>query len=112
MEEILGTRPVIKWINLGEVFYIAMRRAGEEQALRVLRSIRSTIVADEASEHRVMTAARIKGKHPMAFTDALAISTAQAHQAVLLTGDPEILTVAGPWEIEDLRPGDAVKPIE
>ena len=48
----------------------------------------------------------------MAFTDALAISTAQAHQAVLLTGDPEILTVAGPWEIEDLRPGDAVKPIE
>ncbi len=112
VEEILGTRPVMNWINLGEVFYIVMRRAGEEQALRVLRSIRSQVVADEASEDRVMTAARIKARHPMAFADALAISTAQAHQAVLLTGDPEILTVAGPWETEDLRPAGAVQPIQ
>ena len=51
-------------------------------------------------------------RHQTVFATAMAISAAQAHQAVLLTGDPEILTVAGPWEIEDLRPGDAVKPIE
>ena len=60
----------------------------------------------------MMTAPRIMARHQTVFATAMAISAAQAHQAVLLTGDPEILTVAGPWEIEDLRPGDAVKPIE
>lgn len=94
----------MNWVNLGEVFYILMRRAGEKEAERVIRSLRLRIVPDEASAERVLAAARIKVQHPMALGDAFAISTALAHRAVLLTGDPEILSVDGPWVAEDLRP--------
>ena len=107
VEEVLNTRPVMNWVNLGEVFDVVMRRAGEREAERVLRSIRLRIVPDEVSAERVLAAARIKAEHPMAFADALAISTALAHRAVLLTGDPEILSVTGLWTTEDLRPGSA-----
>lgn len=110
IEEVLTTRPLVNWINLGEVFYIVMRRAGEQEAERVIRSLRPRIALDDASAERVLAAARIKAQHPMAFADALAISTAQAHRAVLLTGDPEILSAPGPWTTEDLRPGTTPAP--
>jgi len=108
VEEVLTTRPVMNWVNLGEVFYVVMRRAGEKEAERVIRSLRLRIDPDEASVERVIGAARIKAQFPMALGDAFAISTALAHRAVLLTGDPEILSVDGPWASEDLRP--AIRP--
>lgn len=104
VEEVLASRPLMNWVNLGEVFYILMRRAGEKEAERVVRSLRLRIVPDEASVERVLAAARIKAQYPMALGDAFAISTALAHRAVLLTGDPEILSIDGPWAAEDLRP--------
>lgn len=103
VEEVLTTRPFMNWINLGQVFYIVMRQANQKQAERVLRSIMPKVVPAQASADRVLTAARIKAQHPMAYADALAISTALDHRAVLLTGDPEILSVAGSWATEDLR---------
>ena len=39
----------------------------------------------------------------MALADAFAVATALAHEAVLLTGDPEILDIGGTWMTEDLR---------
>ncbi len=39
----------------------------------------------------------------MAFADAFALAAARAHDAVLLTGDPEILEARGDWKVEDLR---------
>ena len=50
-----------------------------------------------------MAAARIKASHPLAYADAFALATAEAHGAVLLTGDPEILAAKGPWRVQDLR---------
>ena len=94
----------MSWLNLGEVFYIVMRREGEKDAERVLRSVRHQVILDHVSPERVLSAARIKAQYPMALADAFAISTALAHRAVLLTGDPEILSVDGPWAAEDLRP--------
>lgn len=55
------------------------------------------------SESRVLEAARIKARYPMAFADAYAVATALGHDAVILTGDPEILDAGGPWRSLDLR---------
>ena len=95
----------MSWLNLGEVFYIVMRRAGEKEAEQVLRSIRHRVTTDQVTPERVIAAARVKAQHPMAPADAFAISTALANRAVLLTGDPEIISADGPWATEDLRPG-------
>ena len=103
VEEVLLQRPVISWINLGEVYYITMRREGENVARRTLKMLLSSVRADEATPERVVQASRVKALYPMAFADAFAVATAQAHGTVLLTGDPEILDAAGPWEAEDLR---------
>jgi len=40
---------------------------------------------DLPSEDRVLAAARLKARHPMAYADAFAVATAVAHSAELLT---------------------------
>ncbi len=84
-----------------------MRRAGEKEAERVLRSIRHRVTTYQVTPERAIAAARVKARHPMALADAFAISTAMANRAVLLTGDPEMLPADGPWSTEDLRPGSS-----
>jgi hypothetical protein len=49
-----------------------------------------------------MAAARIKAQCPLAYADAFAIATAAAHDAVLLTGDPEITQRKVGCRVEDL----------
>ncbi len=93
----------MNWINLGEVFYIVHRSAGRTAAYATVNDVRSRVILDLASPARVLEAAAIKAAHPLAFADAFAIATAQAHDAVLLTGDPEILGCDGEWRAEDLR---------
>lgn len=43
------------------------------------------------------------GGHSMAYADALALATANAHKATLLGGDPETLNHPGRWLTENLR---------
>ena len=50
-----------------------------------------------------MAAARIKALHPLAYKDAFAVATAAAHDAVLLTGDPELTSRSVGCRVEDLR---------
>jgi predicted nucleic acid-binding protein len=38
-----GTRPIMSWINLGEVFYIVRRRHGENEATATARDLRRHI---------------------------------------------------------------------
>lgn len=96
-------RPVMSWINLGEVFYIVRRDLGDDEAHEVVRDLRRGLDPDPPSEHRVLSAAAIKADHPMAYADAFAAATAAARGAILLTGDPELLVDGAPWEWEDLR---------
>ncbi|MEX0757569.1 MAG: PIN domain-containing protein [Acidimicrobiia bacterium] len=96
-------RPVMSWINLGEVYYIIRRDQGEDQALEVVRDLRLRLDLDVPSERRILNAAAIKADHPMAYADAFAAATAIAHDATLLTGDPELLITGAPWQWEDLR---------
>lgn len=104
VEQVLAAdRPVMSWINLGEVFYIVRRDRGDDEAHEVVRDLRLRLDLDLPSEHRVLTAAAIKADHPMAYADAFAAATALAHDATLLTGDPELLLDGAPWPWEDLR---------
>ena len=93
----------MSWINLGEVYYIVLREAGEDAAGEVLASMRSTVRLDDVTEERVLAAARIKARHRMALADAFAIATAQAHDSILMSGDGEILDAGGDWRTENLR---------
>ncbi len=103
VSEVLDRQPVVSWISFGEVFYVVKRDQGEEEALETLRDLRPKLDLDLPSEERVLDAARIKADHPMSYADAFAAATAAAHRAVLLTGDPELLTDGATWQLEDLR---------
>ncbi len=100
----LQTRPVMSWINLGEVQYVVERRAGRDRARNVVRGLQATLDLDLPSSQRVMDASHIKAQHALAYADAFAIATAIAHRATLLTGDPEILDGDPDWPTRDLRP--------
>jgi predicted nucleic acid-binding protein len=96
-------RPVMSWINLGEVYYTIHRSAGGHEAESTLTLLRPMLSLDPATPERVLAAARIKAVHPLAYGDAFAIATAIAHKAVLLTGDREITGRPVGCKVEDLR---------
>jgi predicted nucleic acid-binding protein len=98
-------QPVMSWINLGEAFYVVAGDQGLGEAERVIRDLRPLLRLDLPSERRVLEAARIKAAYPLAYADAFAAATAVAHDAALLTGDPELLVDDAPWAWEDLRAG-------
>jgi len=104
VERSLETRPVMSWINLGEVFYVVRRATEADRARAVVGDLRHRLSLDLPTETRVLEAAAIKAHHAMAYADAFAIATAVAHRASLLTGDPEILDDRDPtWPVVDLR---------
>jgi predicted nucleic acid-binding protein len=100
---LLDERPVMSWVNAGEVCYQVQRRRTRRDAIQVIRSLRSALNLELPGEERVLQAADIKAEHPVAYADAFAVATAIAWDAVLLTGDPEILTATAGWPVEDLR---------
>ena len=103
-EVLVDERPVMSWINLGEVAYVLHRRVGRDAMRGTIVEIRGDLELDIASPQRVLEAAEIKAGHALSYADAFAVATALAHDAVLLTGDPEILEAIPSWTTEDLRP--------
>jgi predicted nucleic acid-binding protein len=99
----LKTRPVMSWINLGEVAYVLERRTSAREAQQVVRALRPQLVLDLPSETRVLAASSLKARFRIAYADAFAIATAIAHGATLLTGNPEIVNGDPNWPVEDLR---------
>jgi predicted nucleic acid-binding protein len=85
-------------INLGEAYYRLVRvgRGDEAEALwrLALRGALPVSVKD-ATRRRVRRAAELKSKHPIAYADAFAVTTAVEFNATLLTGDPEIAPLEG-----------------
>ena len=96
-------RPIMSWINLGEVYYTIHRAAGGAEAESTLALLRPMLALDPATSERVLGAARIKAVHPLAYGEAFAIATATAHKAALLTGDPEITGRSVGCKVEDLQ---------
>ena len=96
-------RPIISWINLGEVFYVIRRRQGDDKARATVRDLQDVVTAELPTERRVLEAAHIKSDYAMAYADAFAAATATAHGATLWTGDPEFLVTNATWTWRDLR---------
>lgn len=96
-------RPIMSWVNLGEVFYVLRRIYGEDEALAVVRDMRRELDCELPDEARCLEAARIKADHALSYADAFAAATAVAHDAELWTGDPELLVDDAPWRWLDLR---------
>lgn len=77
-------------INLGEVVYITEREHGLAKAQEVLAIIEQLpIEILPVDRQTVLAAAHIKAQYPVAYADAFVIAAAQAHDGVVLTGDPE-----------------------
>lgn len=98
-----GERPLMSWINLGEVHYVLRRVHGEDQAIETVRDLRDVIEVRLPDERLVLAAARLKADFPMAHADAFGAALAIAEAATLWTGDPELLAPGAPWRWRDLR---------
>jgi predicted nucleic acid-binding protein len=96
-------RPWMSWLDLGEVAYQIERHHGTAEAEQIVLRLRAALALDDVTPTRVMAAAHIKAKHPIAFADCFAAATATARSATLLTGDPELLDRKLGCRTRDLR---------
>ncbi len=104
VHDVIEGRPVMSWINMAEVFYRLDREKGEKVAVAVANKMRVAVDLELPTERRIIEAAKIKAKNAIAMADCFAISCAADNDAILYTGDPEILSIRDlPCEVRDLR---------
>jgi len=104
VEGLLAARPLVSWINLVEVYYRVARDQGRAAADATLRDLRAVFALDLPGTARIIEVARLKAQAAIALGDCFAVTTAAAHDLLLLTGDPEIIDLADcPCQVEDLR---------
>ncbi len=104
VEATLTDRPVVSWVNLVEVYYRLDRDHGRDQADTTITALRATLAPDLPGTARMIEAARLKARAPIALGDCFAAVTAAAHGLPLLTGDPELINLDdAPCAVEDLR---------
>ena len=91
----------ISAVNLCEVYYVAMREKGYEQAQILATSLRDWgLDVVPAGEDMAKRAGWFKAQYPLALADAFAAAASQEIGACLLTGDPEFQKLEGKIEIE------------
>ena len=88
---------------LGEVLYRIGKVKGAKEAEATLSEIRRLAMASvPATDEAVLAAARIKTQHAISCADAFAAAAARALDAVLVTGDPELVRLGERVRIEKL----------
>jgi len=81
-------------INLGEVYYITIRRVGLESAKYYLdQFLELPIEIIAPSSEIIMSASEIKAEYALSYADCFAVATALKFSASILTGDPEFKKV-------------------
>lgn len=87
----------ISWINLGEVYYRLYRTRGMGEADAFWQDVRRSIPVTPVgvTAGRVLEAARLKARYPIALADAFAVQLAREMGLPLVTGDPEV------WALEE-----------
>lgn len=94
-------RGLMSLINLGEVVYITERERGLAKAQKVLAIIEQLPIEILPVDRKtVLAAAHIKAQYPIAYADAFAITAAQSHEGIVLTGDAEFNAVKDIVRIE------------
>jgi predicted nucleic acid-binding protein len=90
----------ISTINVGEIYYQMFRLLGIIKANEALTDLRQLpVTLCQATEERVLSAARIKARYPVSYADAFAIALAQEYDGLVVTGDPEFNAVDSIIEI-------------
>jgi uncharacterized protein len=85
---------LINIVNLGEVFYVSVKARDLAYGERVINTLRPRLAIISATDSLVMTAATLKSRHAISYADAFAAATAILRDAPLVTGDPELQTMA------------------
>ena len=81
-------------INLGEVYYRVAQLENEQKADAAIQLVREMPVQIAAARESVVLAgAKLKARHRLSYADAIAVATARAAGARVITGDPEILAL-------------------
>jgi ribonuclease VapC len=81
-------------INLGEVYYLTIRRIGLEPAKENLeRLINLPIEVVSPNSELIMSAAEIKAQFAISYADCFAVATAKLFSGSIITGDPEFKKV-------------------
>lgn len=82
-------------INIGEVYYLTAKERSLGKAEEFLHCLETLpIQALSNTFAQVLDAARLKAQFPVSYADAFAVATAIREQARLVTGDPELRSVA------------------
>jgi ribonuclease VapC len=94
----------LPWPVLMETFYISARETGEESALQRYAAIKQlpVIMLGEMSEPVLLTAVRLKARHPISIADALIAAYSLQLDAILVHKDPEYDALAGTLRMEPL----------
>lgn len=97
-------RLFISIINVGEVYYRIGKSRNPKEADSVLKDLSLLpIEIISADDDTVLAAARLKMAHILSYADAFAAVTAQQKDAILLTGDPELIELKRLLRIEKLQ---------
>ena len=88
-------------VNLGEVFYRAIRVKGRARADQILSMTgRYAIEFFEVDRDLAMEGALLKSRYRMSYADCIAAALALRLGATVMTGDPEFEQVEGLVDIE------------
>ena len=93
--EASGDPLLMNEINVGEVYYLIAKERSIQKAeefLHRLETLPIRLLANTFSQ--VLDAARLKAQFPVSYADAFAIAAAIRENARLVTGDPELRSVA------------------
>ncbi len=88
-------------INLGEVYYMTIRRLGLDSAkIRLEQFSELPIQVIPPSSAIILSAAEIKAQYAISYADCFAVATAIQYQAAVVTGDPEFKKVQQIVEVD------------
>lgn len=75
-------------VNLGEVFYILLRRLREDEALKYIDILQQAAVIRVPDVNHTIHAARLKHGYKLGYADSFAAALAMENSATLVSADP------------------------
>lgn len=75
-------------VNLGEVFYILLRRLRDDDALKYIHTLQRAVLIHEPDTNHTISVARLKYGYKLGYADAFAAALAIEHNATLVSADP------------------------
>ena len=100
----LGDATLIPFVALMEVYYVSLRKRGEDEAARRYTLFRQSgaLVLWEVDDTTLVTAARLKAGHRLSLADAIVAAYAIRYNAALVHKDPEFGPLADDVTLETL----------